>query len=688
MKQHMVDEDTINAIRGSGSKVLLAAQEQSGMPVTAFCASDVFLCYCGIDANDLGSDPVEILTSAITSETHISELKAFFAQPSRDPKPLRLENVKSYRQTGNGKRGFSCTLAADSQSGIYRVTLSNERVLSKDDVREYLSRTTDSISYKFSGPRRARIPVPLAPSIIPTGDGHSQKKWFNFRPQKSTSATPDDVESATNSLGLLKVQAWTEPKGRIHPRNIESTWSESGRKIAKQRASPRLLNCLMQECGQIEQKWITDMNSTPPSSPRSSSQRNFGRNRRSLVHSSKAKQNKSDQHRRLAQHFKAKQHKHQCRVEQSPQKRHAKNQNRTAEARAVGELLEDHALGMQKRMQERSFWKNQAPITAAASAAAALFAMREIGRRIPVAMARVHSVLLQCERIRKCSQACSMIAMEGAGYAARYVQEASHGVERTLARVHSERRAWLVTQAAAASAARVCERMCAGFVQVERHWYRWCLQQIILDRVGDSCPDIFMDIVEGKIDLLVTEHSDGVVNYNPGTALMTDRSLPLVSQIAHAVFLMFTVLQEYGQSMLTLSIEGHIHAAVPAAPEQKGSGRSRGSTEQHAAATKLQSLRRGKQQRISDQRASALADAIEEKGVPRVYLRCMGYGGRRPIGTPEENRRVEIKVMKVADKNRNKHADVDDVDLQIFDVGPETELGQLFLAPRYSLVFL
>ena len=83
---------------------------------------------------------------------------------------------------------------------------------------------------------------------------------------------------------------------------------------------------------------------------------------------------------------------------------------------------------------------------------------------------------------------------------------------------------------------------------VEIHWYKWCLDRVIQVynlnfstnwtailrqyftrdvisdsvsqvRIGKSCPDVYLNLVNGRMDLLVTEQSDGVVNYKPGTGM-------------------------------------------------------------------------------------------------------------------------------------------------------------------------
>merc|ERR1712086_484812 len=110
---------------------------------------------------------------------------------------------------------------------------------------------------------------------------------------------------------------------------------------------------------------------------------------------------------------------------------------------------------------------------------------------------------------------------------------------------------------------------------------------------------------------------------------------------------------EYGLDMLDLSIGGHIHA--------------------DPAKNDAASVER--QMRISEERAQALADKIEEAGVPNKHLQTVGYGGQKPVGTPEDNRRVEI-YLKTGDSQTTLDIDFPDM--------ATTQVGKLFLGEDAS----
>jgi outer membrane protein OmpA-like peptidoglycan-associated protein len=49
-------------------------------------------------------------------------------------------------------------------------------------------------------------------------------------------------------------------------------------------------------------------------------------------------------------------------------------------------------------------------------------------------------------------------------------------------------------------------------------------------------------------------------------------------------------------------------------------------------------------QRLSDQRAAVVAEALVAAGVPAERITMRGVGAMRPLATPEESRRVEITI--------------------------------------------
>lgn len=242
-------------------------------------------------------------------------------------------------------------------------------------------------------------------------------------------------------------------------------------------------------------------------------------------------------------------------------------------------------------------------------------------------------------------------AMEAVQETAVYVKEAEVAVKKRLKQNAAINKAVKAANDAVNLANAKVRYMSKWLAAMELIWYKWCLQKIVDERIGDSCPDVYVDVLKGQVSLL----NGRTTKFEGGKAIVLKEDLDLVDQIANAIGIMCSVLHEYGLDMQDLSIEGHIHAEAhknsPADIE--------------------------KQQRISDERAQAICDAIEKKDVPKRHLVAVGFGGTRPLGTPLENRRVEIymTVPKVRRGSVLENGPDPNMDFSFLE---ESDLGKLF----------
>jgi outer membrane protein OmpA-like peptidoglycan-associated protein len=130
--------------------------------------------------------------------------------------------------------------------------------------------------------------------------------------------------------------------------------------------------------------------------------------------------------------------------------------------------------------------------------------------------------------------------------------------------------------------------------------------------VGDTCPFVTLDVKARKIVLKEP------CNFIGGKAQIVDDSLPVMKQITVVVLALAKVLKSHHWAMLHIQIDGHVHPT-------------------------------GKDMRclvISYFRAAEVARQIVAAGLSREYMHVFGYGGTRPVGAKDKNRRVEISLVQ------------------------------------------
>jgi hypothetical protein len=150
------------------------------------------------------------------------------------------------------------------------------------------------------------------------------------------------------------------------------------------------------------------------------------------------------------------------------------------------------------------------------------------------------------------------------------------------------------------------------------------LQKHLSDEIGDSCPHIKPDMLNNQIHVLEP------LNFNKGASTVVKEDHPILDEICRVIVTALGVidvvndaLQKMGGprvlEMPHLRIEGHVV-------------NSKGSTAE-------------KMQRISQERAQAVVNEAVKHGCPARLLHPHGLGASCPIGTAEENRRVEVYLM-------------------------------------------
>jgi len=152
----------------------------------------------------------------------------------------------------------------------------------------------------------------------------------------------------------------------------------------------------------------------------------------------------------------------------------------------------------------------------------------------------------------------------------------------------------------------------------EKHLKLAAIDSLTNTRLGKECPDIQVLLSEGKVRLLKP------IYFVTNRAIVKKQSEPMLEQVVHAFTVIAEVVEEHGKELelerLTYEIAGHTHVKPSDDPRKKG--------------TMLLSLGR----------ARAVMDVLVKDGACVRDLSCRGYGGTKPVGTPEQNRRVEINV--------------------------------------------
>jgi hypothetical protein len=162
---------------------------------------------------------------------------------------------------------------------------------------------------------------------------------------------------------------------------------------------------------------------------------------------------------------------------------------------------------------------------------------------------------------------------------------------------------------------------------IDRAWRReglLLLQKHLSDEIGYSCPHIKPDMLNNQIHVLEP------LNFEGGEATVVKEDLPILHEICTVIVATLgevdavnDALQKMGGprvlEMPHVRIEGHVQKVKTSTAE--------------------------KMQRISQERAQAVVDEAVKHGCPARLLHPQGLGASHPIGTAEENRRVEIHLM-------------------------------------------
>lgn len=150
------------------------------------------------------------------------------------------------------------------------------------------------------------------------------------------------------------------------------------------------------------------------------------------------------------------------------------------------------------------------------------------------------------------------------------------------------------------------------------------LQDLVVEKLGDTCPAIEVDLTSARPKVGVLD----ALRFEGGKAVVIEADLPIVDQISRAIEVIYQSIDQVNDKMeerglartfqmVHLRFEGHVQ-------------KSKKSTEERSLI-------------ISQARAQTVVSAVEEAGVPTRFLHPQGYGYSQPIGTPEQNRRVEIR---------------------------------------------
>jgi len=140
--------------------------------------------------------------------------------------------------------------------------------------------------------------------------------------------------------------------------------------------------------------------------------------------------------------------------------------------------------------------------------------------------------------------------------------------------------------------------------------------KVKLDEViGDSCPDVELDVENMKIIL------HDMINFKGGKAVILAEDMPVQMQLEKTIVALFNIVTEKGFRMFHLRFDGHVH---PTGKEMKCLV-------------------------ISYFRAAELARRVVHAGCPSEFLHSYGYGQSRPVTSDkkkaDQNRRVEINFL-------------------------------------------
>jgi hypothetical protein len=146
---------------------------------------------------------------------------------------------------------------------------------------------------------------------------------------------------------------------------------------------------------------------------------------------------------------------------------------------------------------------------------------------------------------------------------------------------------------------------------------------------GDACPDVNFDCFNRKLCM------QDPLNFVGGKAQIVPEDLDLMKQISTCIMALFLGTKKLGWPMFHIQMDGHVHPT-------------------------------GKDMRclvISFFRAAEVRRLCVEFGVPGNFLHVYGYGGTKPVGAKDANRRVEIELLR--DLDGDGEVDSNDVAMAI-----------------------
>jgi flagellar motor protein MotB len=207
------------------------------------------------------------------------------------------------------------------------------------------------------------------------------------------------------------------------------------------------------------------------------------------------------------------------------------------------------------------------------------------------------------------SSDCARIAWEcasDANAAADMAQQAADEAGRHRATESAKLKLWLHLQAAKK--------------RVEEDIMR-AIQRRVLQMIDTDAPSIRVDLIHGVIELKES------IQFEGGCAVIKEESQPLMGQVGLVGRCIEKTCAEFMRASLHLRIEGHVHPN----PKQIARGN-----------------------KTSNERAQCVVDSMLAHGCDQQYLHPQGFGGSRPLGAADLNRRVEIHVMTRADIEKVK----------------------------------
>jgi outer membrane protein OmpA-like peptidoglycan-associated protein len=147
--------------------------------------------------------------------------------------------------------------------------------------------------------------------------------------------------------------------------------------------------------------------------------------------------------------------------------------------------------------------------------------------------------------------------------------------------------------------------------------------------LGSNAPGVGLALVsEAQLKLQRVQSRQPTINFDENTANVSFESAQLLLELGLACKTIADVTARLNQPILRLRVEAHVHTGD----------------------TKLKS------QRLSEERATAVVNRLVACGVPAEMLAAVGCGAARPIGTAEQNMRVEVHAVEEGAEKRQQFA--------------------------------